>query len=431
MKRDAIKKLDAWKNSSRRKPLLVRGARQVGKTWLIREFGTTRFQSMAYVSFKDNENLAAVFAGSLAPKRLLDAVSIDSGVPIDPKSTLVVFDEIQDCPRAIESLKAFNEQMPELAVIGAGSLLGLAMRRGSSFPVGKVSWLDMHPMTFLEFLDAVGEEALAVQLEQCTDLSLVDSFRERYIDRLRTYYYVGGMPEAVAEYAQSNSLDEVRTIQLELLEGYEHDFSKYSSPSEAERIRLVWRSMPGQLAKENKKFVFSAVRPSGRARDFEGAIQWLVDAGLAVRVPRVSKPGIPLSGYEDLSAFKLYMHDVGLLGAKSGLGSRALLKGSELFTEFKGSLTEQYVCQQLVAMGIKPRYWSAEASSGEIDFLFEKDCVPVPVEVKAEENLRAKSLKAFCAKYGLENAVRTSMSPYRREEWLTNVPLYAINLLAK
>lgn len=428
MDRDAMQKLVAWKDSRKRKPLLVQGARQVGKTWLIREFGRRHFENTAYVSFADNEDLARVFEGSLRPQRLLDAVSIEAGTPIDPATTLVVFDEIQACPRAIESLKAFNEQLPDLALIGAGSLLGLAFHRGTSFHVGKVSWLNMYPMTYGEFLRATDNESL-VSLLASQDFSLIDSFRERYIDALRSYYFVGGMPEAVEEFATSRDYQAVRTIQQDLLTDYEHDFSKYAEPQETERIRLVWGSIPGQLARENRKFVYSAVKPSGRARDFEMAIQWLVDAGLALRVSRVTKPGIPLEAYEDFGAFKLFMLDTGLLGARSSLNPKTLLEGNRLFEEFKGALTEQYVCQTMVARGVRPWYWSASNSSGEIDFLFERDGVPVPVEVKAEENLRAKSLRAFCGKYSIPRAIRTSMAPYRQEEWLTNLPLYAAELL--
>ncbi len=425
-----MQQLLAWKNSRRRKPLLVRGARQVGKTWLIKEFGRQHFEGVAYVSFADNENLARVFEGSLQPQRLLDAVSIEANIPIDPSTTLVVFDEIQACPRAIESLKAFNEQLPELALIGAGSLLGLAHHQGISFPVGKVSWLNMYPMSYGEFLRATGNAPL-VELLDSGDFSLIDSFRERYVDALRSYYFVGGMPEVVEEFCASRDYQAVRAIQQDLLVDYEHDFSKYSEPQKTERIRLVWGSIPSQLARENKKFVYSAVKPSGRARDFEVAIQWLVDAGLALRVDRVSKPGIPLEGYEDFGAFKLFMLDTGLLGARGNLSPKTPLKGNRLFEEFKGALTEQYVCQSMVARGLRPWYWSAANSTGEIDFLFEQDGRPIPVEVKAEENLRAKSLRAFCDKYEIPHAIRTSMAPYRREEWLTNLPLYAIERMGE
>jgi len=296
--------------------------------------------------------------------------------------------------------------------------------------VGKVSWLNLYPMTFDEFLLAMGEVGLCDALAN-GDFDLVTGFKERFIGYLRQYYYVGGMPEAVESFSVERDYAAVREIQNELLLDYEHDFSKYASPDEAERIRLVWGSVPSQLAKENRKFVYSAVRPSARARDFEGAIQWLVDAGLLLRVPRVTKPGVPLGSYEDFGAFKLYMLDVGLLGARGRLGASALLDGNALFQEFKGALTEQYVCQQLVAGGLEPWYWSAENSRGEIDFLFERDGVVTPVEVKAEENLRAKSLRAFCAKYEVGKAMRVSMSDYREEDWLTNLPLYAVGLLER
>jgi predicted AAA+ superfamily ATPase len=438
MYRNAMKQLEAWKTSRRRKPLLVQGARQVGKTWLIREFGKNNFDKVAYVSFYDNEDLARIFDGSLEADRLVDALSIASGVTIGDADTLVVMDEIQACPRAIMSLKAFNEQRPDLAVIGAGSLLGIALHRdarSTSFPVGKVSWLNLYPMTFDEFLRAMGQGQLADAL-RAGNVDLISSFQERLTDHLRRYYFVGGMPEAVDEYAQTGDYGATRSIQLELLDDYERDFSKYASPSESEKIRLVWNSIPSQLARENKKFMYTAVRPSGRARDFETAIQWLVDAGMVMRVPRISKPGIPLSAYEDFGVFKLYALDVGLLGARSGLGASTLIAGDALFTEFKGALTEQYVCQQLIACGLVPWYWSASNSSGEVDFVLQMDSAVIPVEVKAEENLRARSLQSFCSKYGLARAVRLSMSPYRRENTclgggatLENVPLYAAGQL--
>jgi hypothetical protein len=428
MQRLAMNDLVAWKNRSRRKPLIVHGARQVGKTWLIREFGRTQFERTAYVSFYDNKPLFNVFEGSLNPRRLLDALSLEAGFSIDPATTLLVLDEVQACPRALMALKAFNEELSELAIVAAGSLLGVALHRDISFPVGKVSWLRMYPMTYAEFLRAVGDDGLADLLEQ-RDFETIDAFRERFVDRLRQYYFVGGMPEAVAAFADSGDYREARTIQEELLADYEHVFSKYAGAVEAERIRMVWRSSPSQLARENRKFLYAAVRPSGRAREFESAIRWLEDAGLVLRVPRVTKPGLPLSSYEDLGSFKLYLLDVGLLGAASGLQASTVLDGNRLFEEFKGSLTEQFVCQQLVAGGLVPWYWSADNSSGEVDFIFEHGGSVVPVEVKAAENLRARSLRAFCSKYGITGAVRLSMSPYRREEWLTNVPLYASGLL--
>ena len=438
MKRDAMHNLESWMASRHRKPLILQGARQVGKTWLVQEFGRLHYSKVAYVTFFDNENLKRVFDGSIDAQRLIGALSIEAQTPIDQSDTLLILDEIQECPRAIMALKSFAEQMPDRHVIAAGSLLGVALSRygktrdGSAgkimFPVGKVNWLTLHPMTLSEFLRATGREQLA-NLLASGDIEMATAFKERFIDALRQYYFVGGMPEAVAEFAESGSYEEVRSLQNDLLLDYEHDFSKYATATEAEKIRLVWRSAPSQLAKENKRFVYSAVRPSGRARDFESAIQWLTDAGLLVRVARISKPGIPLSAYEELPSFKLYMLDVGLLGARSKLRSSTLIDGDRLFIEFKGALTEQYVCQQLVAQGIVPWYWSAERSDGEVDFVAEWDGSARPIEVKAEENLRSKSLRAFCAKYQIERAIRLSMSDYRVESWLTNIPLYAANAI--
>lgn len=439
MKRDAMSDLLEWKGSKRRKPLIVQGARQVGKTWLVQEFGRTEFERTAYVTYFDNENLQRVFEGSIDAERLIGALSIEANTVIDPSNTLLILDEIQECPRAIMALKSFAEQRPELAVIAAGSLLGVALSRrqgrergvqsndGHSimFPVGKVNWLTLLPMSFTEFLQATGQEPLA-DLLASGDFTLIGAFKERFVDALKRYYFVGGMPEAVAAFAESANFHEVRTVQNELLQGYEHDFSKYASAADAEKIRLVWRSVPAQLARENKKFLYSAVRPSGRAREFEASIQWLVDAGLLVRVPRVAKPGLPLSAYEDMGAFKLYLLDVGLLGARARLQPSAIIEGDRLFTEFKGALTEQYVCQQMLAAGREPWYWSADRSVNEVDFVIEGDDTIHPVEVKAEENLRAKSLKAFCSKYEVGRAVRVSMSDYREESWLTNLPLYAV-----
>lgn len=443
MERKAMEALEAWKVSKRRKPLIVQGARQVGKTWLIREFGRHSFKQVAYITFFNNENLIRAFEGSIDATRLINILSIESGTIVGNDDTLLILDEIQECPRALMALKSFAEERPNIPVIAAGSLLGVALSRNSGqralgdtpsrrimFPVGKVDWLTLQPMTFIEFLHAVGQSGLASALE-AGDFSLIDAFREKLTDYLRQYYFVGGMPEAVAEFADSHDFREVRTIQNNLLTSYEHDFSKYANATEAERIRLVWRSIPSQLARENRKFVYSAVRPSGRARNFESAIQWLTDAGLVTRIGRIRKPGLPLSAYEDMASFKLYLLDVGLLGARSHLDAATLIDGNRLFTEFKGSLTEQYVCQQMVAKGLKPWYWSADRSDGEVDFIFENEGAIWPVEVKAEENLRAKSLKAFCEKFEVERATRVSMSAYREESWLTNIPLYAANFLGR
>lgn len=429
MHRTLLESLAVWKANPRRKPLILEGARQVGKTWLAHEFGRRCFERTAYVTFQDNAGLQSVFEGSLSPRRLLDAVSAESGVAAGDPETLVVFDEVQDCPRALTSLKMFCEQAPEVPVVAAGSLLGVAMHRGVSFPVGKVEHMTVNPLTLVEFLMATGDGVLANFIE-ARDFDMMGAFSERFADALRRYCFVGGMPEAVAAYADTGDYRAARAVQDRLLYDYDHDFSKYAGGEEAERIRMVWRSLPSQLARENKKFVYSAVRPGARARSFEGAINWLVDAGLAVKVPRVSKPGLPLAAYEDVGAFKLYMLDVGLLGAASRLDSSTVFNGDALFSEFKGALTEQYVCQQLAATGeVVPFYWSAENSSGEIDFLYDHAGKVFPVEVKAERNVRARSLRAFTAKYGGLCAVRLSLEGYREQGWMTNVPLCAAGIL--
>lgn len=438
MERNVLDQLIQWKQQTTRKPLLVQGARQVGKTWVIKEFARREFKDMAYIDFFTDEDMKAVFSGSLDPERILEAISLRANVDAGNPDVLVVLDEIQECPRALTSLKTFCERRPDVPVVAAGSLLGVALhgRKRSqeddvsiSFPVGKVSFLTVHPMTFEEYLNAMGEDRMAHAL-QTANISLLDAFAERFTDYLRRYYFIGGMPEAVRTYAETHDLAAVREIQTNLLMAYELDFSKYASPQTTERIRYVWQSLPSQLARENKKFLYSAVRPGARARGYEEAIQWLVDAGLALRVNRISKAGLPLSGYDDPKAFKLYMLDTGLLGAASGLDASTLIAGNRLFTEFKGALTENYVCQQLVASGkVAPRYWSAENSTGEVDFVYEWKGNVVPVEVKAEQNLRAKSLKSFVDRSHLERGIRLSLSGFERQSWVTNVPLYAAGLL--
>ncbi len=429
MERFAMKDFIAWKDSPRRRPLLVQGARQVGKTWLIKEFGRTNYRAVAYINFLEDETMIGQFDGELSPSRLLDAVTFYTGVNAKDPETLVVFDEIQECPRALTSLKMFAERSPETSLIAAGSLLGVALHKGTSFPVGKVDHLFMHPMTFGEFLIATGNDVMQDTLQK-GDLALADSFAERYIEQLMRYYYIGGMPDAIQTYLDTNSLDDVRKVHERLLFDYEHDFSKYAAPALAEKIRLVWNSIPGQLARENKKFIYSAVREGARARGYEEAIQWLVDAGLVLRVNRIRKPGLPLSAYADKEAFKTYLLDVGLLGAANRLDASVLVEGSQLFKEFKGSLAENYVCQELVATGkLVPYYWSAESSSGEVDFVYDYGRLVVPVEVKATTNLQAKSLRLFVEKYDLGQGLRLSLNGFKKQDWVVNLPLYATGLL--
>ena len=423
--RDAMQGLIAWKNSSDRLPLIIRGARQVGKTWLMQEFGKTQFARVAYINFDNNERMRELFTGSYDIARLLNGFQVETKTVIEPQNTLLILDEIQEEPRALASLKYFTENAPEYAVVAAGSLLGVALHAGTSFPVGKVDFLDLYPLSFPEFLRALGRQDL-LDLLQKQDWALTNSFRSVYIDLLRQYYYIGGMPAAVVAFAENRDYAQVRRIQTRLLEAYEQDFSKHAPADTVPRIRAVWNSVPAQLAKENKKFIYGLLRKGARAKEYELALQWLLDCGLLHKLNRVKKPDLPLAAYQD-DAFKLYLLDVGLLAAKSDLDLTTLLEGNRIFEEFKGALTEQYVMQQLAAAGVKPCYWASEKGSAEVDFLFQSGGNVIPLEVKAEENLKAKSLRFYCQKYQPKRALRSSMSGYREEAWLTNVPLYAIS----
>lgn len=426
MERTAMEALIKWNGKKNRKPLILKGARQVGKTWLMKEFGKRYFKYTAYVNFDNNERMRDVFESDYNIDRILMAVNIETGVKIVPGETLIIFDEIQEAPKAIASLKYFCEDAPEYAVIAAGSLLGVAIHKGVSFPVGKVDTIQLNPLSFREFLAAVGEEGLARLIEQ-KEYDLMSAFREKYIDWLKKYYYIGGMPEVVSSFAEEKDFGEVRYLQKQIIEMYENDFSKHTTEQELPRIRMVWNSVSMQLAKENKKFLFGKIKEGARSKDFEIAIEWLQDCGLITKVYRVNKPAMPLKAYIEFSAFKLYLLDVGLLSAMSDLDARTILEGNRIFTEFKGALTEQYVLQQLIAdTEYVPYYFTETKSKGEIDFLIQKGMDIIPVEVKAEENLRAKSLKCFCEKYEPREAIRTSMSDYKQQDWLTNIPLWAI-----
>jgi len=430
MKRYAMHELERWQNDPHRKPLIIRGARQVGKTWLMKEFGKLAFKNTVYINFDNNERMRLLFEGDFDIPRLIAALQIECGCQIEQGNTLILFDEVQEVPRALASLKYFYENAPEYAIVAAGSLLGVAMHHGSSFPVGKVAFLDLYPMSFTEFLDAAGNSSLSELLKK-QDWSLIAPFKSKYIELLRNYYFIGGMPEAVQSFIEEHDYLKVREIQSRLLDAYEQDFSKHAPPETVPRIRMLWNSIPAQLAKENRKFIYGMLREGSRAKDFELALQWLIDCGLVYQVNRIAKPAMPIDAYRD-NAFKLFMLDVGLLAAKSGLDVKSLLDGSRIFTEFKGSLTEQYVQQQLRAeSGINPFYWSAEPGNAEIDFVFQSGMNVIPIEVKAEENLQAKSLKAYCAKFSPKVAIRVSMSDYRKESWLINLPLYAISQITK
>ncbi len=429
MIREAMSKLLTWKAGEARKPLIIRGARQVGKTWLMKEFGVKNYENIAYINFDNNERMESLFKGNLDIPRLIKALEIESGVKIASENTLIIFDEVQEVPRALTSLKYFCENAPEYHIIAAGSRLGVALHPGTSFPVGKVDFLDLYPLSFLEFLGATGNERLA-ELVKTQDFDTMKSFKGKYIDLLRQYYYIGGMPEVLNGFIETNDFAVVREIQNRVLIAYENDFSKHAPNEAVPRIRMLFASVSAQLAKENRKFVYGLIRQGARAREYELAIQWLIDCGLIYKVNRITKPDMPLIAYQDFSAFKLYFLDVGLLAAMSKLDLKSLIEGNKVFEEFKGALTEQFVLQQMIAEGeIIPFYWSAEKSNGEIDFVFQSEEHIIPLEVKASENLQAKSLKFYYSKYKPNFAVRTSMSDYRREDWLINIPLYAINTM--
>lgn len=429
MERHLLHELKRWKDSPHRKPLILKGARQVGKTWLMREFGKRYYQKVAYVNFDNNPRMQQVFTEDFSIDRLLLAINAETGVAITPEDTLIIFDEIQEAPNAIASLKYFCEEAASYHIVAAGSLLGVAIHGGDSFPVGKVNTLRVYPMTFVEFLHAVGEDGLATLLEQ-GDWKLIDTFQDKFTAWLKNYYYVGGMPEAVKIFAETRDYQSVRRMQSELTEMYEADFGKHVDARELPRVRMVWNAIPVQLAKENKKFFFGQVKKGARARDWETAIEWLLDCGLITRVHRVTKPAVPLKAYQEMNAYKLFFLDVGLLGAISGIDARSLLEGNRLFVEFKGALTEQYVCQQLIAdKGYEPFYFSSESNKYEIDFMLQNGHDVIPVEVKAEHNVRAKSLRAYVEKHKPAKAVRLSMNNYRQEEWLINIPLFAIHCL--
>lgn len=424
MYRYAMENLREWKNKKNRKPLIIEGARQVGKTWLMKEFGRQEYTNTVYINFDSNSRMAELFSADLDITRILRGIEIYTGKKINSENTLIIFDEVQEVPKALSSLKYFYEDAPEYHVICAGSLLGIALHGGTSFPVGKVEFMKLFPMSFREFLTATGKEQYVELLEQ-KDHQMISSFKQIYIDALKEYYYVGGMPEAVLSYSQAHDLEDVRNIQNMILAAYEQDFSKHAPVSIVPKIRMVWNSIPSQLAKENRKFIYGLLRKGARAKDYETAIMWLIDCGLIHKVSRITTPNLPLKAYEDLKAFKLYLVDIGLLGALAGLKQSALLDGNGMFVEFKGALTEQYVLQQLVTdpdIGIY--YYTNDRGNCEIDFLIDDGDKVIPLEVKAELNLKAKSLKTYREKYSPEVAVRTSMADYKENDGLVDMPLY-------
>ncbi|MDR0814832.1 MAG: ATP-binding protein [Bacteroidales bacterium] len=409
MYRNKINELKQWKLNASKKPLIIRGSRQVGKTWLMREFARTEYEDFIYVNFEQEKTLRDKFKGNLYPRELIKMLEIQYCIRPRPEKTLIIFDEIQEAERGLTSLKYFCEDAPEYHIVCAGSLLGITMHKQVSFPVGKVNFLDLYPLTFTEFLEATGEKSLS-ELVQTKDFTMITAFKAKLIDCLKRYFFIGGMPEVVAKFAENQDYREVSDIQNIILDTYRKDFSKHAPKEIIGRIELLWNSIPSQLAKENRKFVYANIAQGARAREYELAMAWLLDCGLIHKIHRVTKAGYPLKAYQDFSAFKLYLNDIGLMSAMTNIDVKVLLEGSAIFEEFKGSLTEQFVLQQLVTnKKLAINYWSAENSKAEIDLLVQHEDQIVPIEVKAAENLQAKSLRSFCEKYKPQNAIRTSL----------------------
>lgn len=428
MKRTAIAKLYDWKEKSGRKPLIIRGARQVGKTWLMKTFAEEAFSRYVYINFEDDEVAKHLFEKDFDVERIILSLQVITGQVID-EETLILFDELQEAPRGVTSLKYFYEKAPQYPIIAAGSLLGISLHKNNSFPVGKVEFVDLYPLSFTEFLDAVGESQLH-QVLQKKDWSILSLFHDKLKNRLRQYYYIGGMPEAVNSFVSHKDYATVTEVHQAILDSYDRDFSKHAPLTEVPRLRMVWRSIVAQLSKENRKFIYGLIKEGARAKEFELAIEWLSDAGLVYKVTRTKKGLLPLSAYEDIGAFKLFMLDVGLMRTMAKIPMQALLDGDALFRDFKGVLTEQYVMQQLRCIpDIGIHYWSAENSRGELDFLVQRESQIHPIEVKAEENLQSKSLSTFVKNNLGLHGIRFSMSPHREQDWMTNYPLYAVQVV--
>jgi len=427
MQRFLMKDLIEWKNKKNRQPLILKGARQVGKTWLLNEFGRTAFDDVLYINFENAPGLKAEFDGDISPKRIIDILGALHGKRIKPQETLMIFDEVQEIPRALTALKYFAETAPEYAICCAGSLLGVALHSGTSFPVGKVDFLMLQPLNFEEFLAANNEIGLIDFIKSEGIREIPKAITDKLTDYLKMYFIIGGMPSAVSSWVDTRDYSVVETKQRDILETYENDFSKHALPNIVPKLRYLWNSVPSQLAKENKKFIYGLVREGARARDYEEAMLWLLDSGLLRKVSRITKPSIPIKAYEDLKAFKLYHLDIGLLRYMSELSPSAILSGIKLFEEFKGALTEQFVLSELAGKSFIRNiyYWTSDATA-EVDFVFADDKRIYPVEVKSGESLRAKSLKVYRERYSPELSIRTSLSNLRLDDGLLNIPLYAL-----
>ncbi|MBR2081477.1 MAG: ATP-binding protein [Elusimicrobiaceae bacterium] len=429
MERNAFNQLVAWKKNPQHQPLIIQGARQVGKTWLMQEFGRKEYKNTVYINFEDQKDIAPIFEQDYDVNRILDWFSLRYNQTILPHDTLIIFDEIQACPAAITSLKYFCENAPQYHIVAAGSLLGISLHEGISFPVGKVEFLDLYPLNFFEFLVALGQKRY-VELLQKKDMDFIRMSHPQLITYLKQYYYVGGMPRVVQDFVDKHDYIHVRTLQEQIIRTYENDFSKHTSKAVANRIKDLWQSIPAQLAKENKKFIYGLVREGARTREYEEALNWLEDSGLIYKVRRITRPHLPIKAYEDRSAFKLYISDIGLLGALSDLSTQTVADENCVFTEFKGALTEQYVLQQLKSNSYRSiNYWTSDSGKAEIDFILQLHNQVVPIEVKSSTNLRAKSLQFYIEQYQPQYAVRSSQATYKRTDNLYDIPLYMIGLL--
>lgn len=426
MKRAAIEKLKEWKKNPKRKPLIIRGARQVGKTWLMKEFGNTEYKNVIYVNFELQDLMREHFSIDLDTTRIIEGLELEY-FKINPNDTLIILDEIQECPKAITVLKYFYENNPEYHIMAAGSLLGVAIHENVSFPVGKVDFLDLYPLSFYEFLLAMGEENFAELLKNPKALN-IRTFKTKYIDWLKKYYYIGGMPEAVNNYAETGNFETTRKIQENILEAYKNDFSKHISATGKLKIDLLWESIPNQLMSESKKFIYKKIKQGARANEFEEALSWLINCGLIYKINRISKPALPISAYEDTKSFKLFLLDVGLLSAISKLPARTLIEGDKIFTEFYGALAEQYVLQQLKGLDdMEIAYWISESNAAEVDFVIQTNGYVIPLEVKASTNLQAKSLKVYTEKFKPEIIIKISLADFETNNGFLNIPLYMIN----
>ena len=424
-----MKELIKWKENKGRKPLILRGARQVGKTYILKEFGKENYQNIAYFNFDNDEELKNIFLHTKDPKRIIEQLVLVSEERIEPDKTLIIFDEVQECPNALNSLKYFNEDANEYHIIAAGSLLGIRLSH-TSFPVGKVEFLDMYPMTFTEFLKADGSENLVQYMESIKGFeNILEVFWSRLEEKLKTYFIIGGMPEAVNSWVLKKDITEVNKIQKNILEAYEEDFSKHTTATEANRISIIWNSIPSQLAKNNKKFLYQVAKEGARAREYEGAVNWLNDANLIYKIYNITKPSMPLIAYNDLSSFKIYLNDIGLLKSMTNLSSRVIIEGNRIFEEFKGALTENYVLQMLISSGIiKPNYFIFD-NKYKIDYLIQYENEIIPIEVKSSENISSVSFKNYNEKFKPKIRVRFSMKNLQKDDNLINIPLFMVEYL--